>query len=322
MEYRKLGNSGIKVSEIGLGGNTFGENERQAWGIDEGPSISIINHALELGINFIDTSNWYGNRGRSEEIIGKAIKGKRSKVIVATKFGLPMGEGPNNSGGSRHHILQAVNDSLRRLDTDYIDLYQMHKPDPDTPMEETLRTLDDLVKSGKVRYIACSNFNAWLLNDAMWISHTKNLNSFVTVQTRFNLLDRSIETELVPCAQANNIGIIPWGPLAGGFLTGKYKKEQAPEPGTRFAKPPPIYEDFWSNANFEKLAGLEKFAEEHGHRVGELAISWLLTKPWVSTVIAGAHTLEQVSQTVSAARWKLTREETILVDSITLPHKL
>jgi len=233
-----------------------------------------------------------------------------------------MGEGPNNSGGSRHHILQAVNDSLRRLDTDYIDLYQMHKPDPDTPMEETLRTLDDLVKSGKVRYIACSNFNAWLLNDAMWISHTKNLNSFVTVQTRFNLLDRSIETELVPCAQANNIGIIPWGPLAGGFLTGKYKKEQAPEPGTRFAKPPPIYEDFWSNANFEKLAGLEKFAEEHGHRVGELAISWLLTKPWVSTVIAGAHTLEQVSQTVSAARWKLTREETILVDSITLPHKL
>jgi len=318
MEYRRLGNSGIKVSEIGLGGNTFGENERQPWGIDESSSIAVIDHALEMGINYIDTSNWYGNRGRSEEIIGKAIKGKRSRVIVATKFGFTMGEGPNDSGGSRHHILQAVNDSLRRLDTDYIDLYQMHKPDPGTSMEETLRTLDDLIKAGKVRYIACSNFNAWEMNDAIWISRTRNLNSFVTVQTRFNLLDRSIEAELVPCCQANNIGLIPWGPLAGGFLTGKYSKEQTPEPGTRFAKPPPIYQDFWSDANFDKLAKLKEFAEQRGHKVGELAISWLLAKPWVSTIIAGARNLEQVSQTISATKWKLTYEETNIVDSITL----
>ena len=215
MEYRRLGCSGLKVSEISLGTNTFG---RRA---DEQTSIAIVKHALDMGIIFIDTADTY-DRGRSEEFIGKAVKNQRSQVIIATKFGYPMGDGPNDRGGSRYYIMKAIETSLKRLQTDYIDLYQMHVPDPTTPIEETLRVLDDLVRAGKVRYIGCSNFAAWQLCEALWTSRLNNLQSFVTVQPRYNILDRQIETELVSCCQAYNIGVIPWGPLAGGFLTGKY----------------------------------------------------------------------------------------------------
>jgi aryl-alcohol dehydrogenase-like predicted oxidoreductase len=309
MEYRRLGNSGLKVSEIGLGGNVFGK-----WA-DEQTSIAVINHALDLGINYIDTADMYG-QGLSEELIGKAVKNKRSQFIIATKFGYPMGDGPNQSGASRYYIMKAADASLRRLQSDYIDLYQVHLPDPTTPIEETLRALDALVRTGKVRYIGCSNFAAWQLCEALWLSKVNNLHSFVTVQPRYNLLERQIETELVPCCQAYDIGVIPWGPLVGGFLTGKYRKGQEAPSGTRLSQPYPLYNNIFTEANWNKLAKLEAFAIECGHNMGELAIAWLLAKPWISTVIAGARKTEQVSANATAAKWKLTAEEVSKVDVI------
>ncbi len=309
MEYRRLGNSGLKISEISLGGNVFGK-----WA-DEQTSIDVINQAFDMGINYIDTADMYG-QGRSEELVGQAVKSKRYQVIIATKFGYPMGDGPNDSGASRYYIMKAIDASLRRLQTDYIDLYQVHLPDPTTPIEETLRALDDLVKAGKVRYIGCSNFAAWQLCEALWISKVNNLQSFVTVQPRYNLLERQIEAELVPCCQAYNIGVIPWGPLVGGFLTGKYRKGQEAPAGMRLSEPYPLYDNIFTEANWNKLAKLETFATEHGHTVGELAIAWLLAKPWVSTVIAGARKIEQISANVTAAAWKLTAEEVTEMDTI------
>jgi aryl-alcohol dehydrogenase-like predicted oxidoreductase len=309
MEYRKLGNSGLKVSEIGLGGDTFG------WWADEQTSIAVINHALDLGINFIDTANSYGGQGQSEEFIGKAVKGKRSQVLIATKFRTAMGEGPNESGGSRHHIMGAIDASLRRLNTDYIDLYQIHYPDPTSPIEETLRALDDLVHAGKVRYIGCSNFTAWQLCEALWISKVNNLQSFITEQPQYNLIDRHIEQELVPCCQAYGIGVIPYFPLAAGFLTGKYRRGEAPPAGTRFNKNP-SYTQRLNDANFDKLDKLQAFTSQRGHSVTELAIAWLLSHPWVSTVIPGATKIEQISANIAAAEWKLTAGEVAQLEKI------
>jgi aryl-alcohol dehydrogenase-like predicted oxidoreductase len=274
-----------------------------------------MDHALDSGINFIDTADMY-DRGRSEEFVGKAIGSKRSQVIIATKFGSPMGEGPNERGGSRYYVMKAVDASLQRLQTDYIDLYQLHHPDPATPIEETLRALDDLVRSGKVRYIGCSNFAAWQLCEALWTSKFNNLQSFVTVQPKYNLLERRIEGELIPCCQAYGIGVIPWGPLAGGFLTGKYRQGEKAPPDWRLSKPIPIYSGIFTEANWNKLAKLEAFAAQRGHTVGELAIAWLLAKPWLSTVIAGARNMEQVSANVAAVNWKLTAEEIAEVEAI------
>lgn len=321
MEYRRLGKSGLKVSEIGLGGNNFGGR------IGEQESISVIHRALELGINFIDTANIY-SEGHSEECVGKAVKGKRSEVIIATKFGGPMGELPNERGASRYHIMKAVDASLKRLNTDYIDLYYLHMPDPTTPIEETLRTLDNLVRAGKVRYIGCSNLAAWQLCEALWTSRINNLESFIVIQSQYNLLERSIELELVPCCQAYGISVIPWGPLASGFLTGKYQRGKPAPAGTRLAaplppprRPPagfpagrPMFRSVLTDTNFDKLEKLQKFAEEHGHTVGELAIAWLLSHPWLSSVIAGATNPEQVSANVAAASWKLTEQEAAQLD--------
>ena len=309
MEYRRMGNSGLMITGIGLGGNNFG------WWADEKTSITVISHALDMGINFIDTADMY-DRGGSEEFVGKAVKGKRSQVIIATKFAREMGDSPNEKGGSRHHILEAVDASLKRLQTDYIDLYQMHAADPMTPIEETLRALDDLVRAGKVRYIGCSNFAAWQLCEALWTSRVNNLHSFVTVQPRYSLLQRQIEAELVPCCQAYNIGVIPWGPLVGGFLTGKYRRGEKPPSDGRLSQSMPLYDSIFTEANWNKLAKFEAFAAERGHTVGELAIAWLLAKPWVSVVIAGARKVEQVSANVAAAEWKLTAEEVAEVDAM------
>jgi len=308
MEYRRLGKSGLKVSEVGLGGNNFG------WWADEPTSFAVINHALDIGINFIDTADVY-DRGHSEEFVGKAVKDKRSQVIIATKFGSPMGDSPNERGGSRYYIMKAVDASLRRLQTDYIDLYQMHFPDPTTPIEETLRALDDLVRSGKVRYIGCSNFAAWQLCEALWTSRANNLQSFMTVQPRYNLYDRQIERELVPCCQAYSIGVIPYSPLAGGFLTGKYRQGEAPPDG-RLAGQMSASSGLFKEANWNRVTKLEAFATERGHTMVELAIAWLLAKPWLSTVIAGARKTEQVSANVAAAEWKLTAEEVAEVEAI------
>ncbi|MFC2072840.1 aldo/keto reductase [Chloroflexota bacterium] len=312
MEYRRLGDSGLKVSEIGLGGNTFGQRA------DEQTSIAIINQALDVGINFIDTADSYPPFAprRSEEFVGKAVKNQRSRVIIATKFGSPMGDGPNDRGGSRHYIMKAVEASLKRLQTDYVDLYQMHRPDATTPIEETLRALDDLVRAGKVRYIGCSNFASWQLCEALWTSRVNNLQSFVTLQTRYSYLDRQIETELVPCCQAYNIGLIPWGPLRGGFLTGKYRQGEKAPPEGRLSNPPPIYSGVFTGENWSKLAKLEAFSAERGHTVGELALAWLLAKPGVSTIIAGAREVEQVSANAAASDWKLTVEEVAELEDV------
>jgi aryl-alcohol dehydrogenase-like predicted oxidoreductase len=313
MEYRRLGNSGLKVSGIGLGANEFG---RRA---DESTSIAVVSRALDLGVNFIDTADLYSS-GRSEEFVGKAIKGKRTQVVVATKFGNPTGEGPNDKGASRNHIMVAVEASLRRLQTDYIDLYQVHKPDPTTPIEETLRALDDLLRAGKVRYIGCSNFAAWQVCEALWTSRVHRLSSFVTVQARYNILERQVESEIVPCCQAYGIGVIPWGPLMGGFLTGKYHRGEKGPPDARLSVPNRTRsyrtDRIFTETHWDALARLEAFATERGHTVAELALAWLLSRPWVSSVIAGARVADQVSANVTSAGWKLTADELAGVEAI------
>lgn len=307
MDYRGLGKSGLKVSEIGLGTNAFGGRA------DEQTSISIINDALELGINFIDTAEGY-TQGRSEEIIGKAVKGKRSQVVIATKFGYRTNIGPRERGGSRNYIIKAVDLSLRRLNTDYIDLYYLHSPDSETPIEETMRTMDGLISAGKVRYLACSNLAAWQLCEALWTSKFCNLESFIAVQSRYNMLDRGIEEELVLCCQSYGVGVVPWGPLANGFLTGKYQRNQ--EIPERFTRTSSSYGDVHTDTNFNKLARLEVFAKERGHSVGELAVAWLLSHPWLGSVIAGATNVEQLSHNAAAVNWKLTTEDIIQLDKI------
>jgi aryl-alcohol dehydrogenase-like predicted oxidoreductase len=310
MEFRKLGNSGLKVSEVGLGGNNFGARA------DEKTSVNVINHALDIGVNFIDTAPTY-DQGHSEEYIGKAIKGKRNQVIIATKFGSMMNEVPSKRGSSRYSIMDMIDASLKRLQTDYIDLYQMHLPDPYTSMDETLRTLDDLVREGKVRYIGCSNFGSWQIAEALWKARVNNLHSFVTVQIQYNLLGRKIEEELIPCCQVYNIGVIPHTPLAGGFLTGKYLRGEELSVEGRLAEPNSVYRRILTETNWDKLTRLNTFAKERGHTVGELAIAWLLAKQWITTVIAGAKMVEQVSANVIAAEWKLTKEEVAEVDAMT-----
>ena len=307
MDYRRLGKSGLKVSAIGLGTNAFGSRA------DEQTSIKTIEHALELGVNFIDTAESY-TQGRSEEIVGKAVKGKRSQAIIATKFGQPRTVGPKEQGGSRSYIIKAVENSLKRLNTDYIDLYCLHYPDTETPIEETLRALGDLIHAGKVRYIACSNFAVWQLCEAEWTSRLHNLEPFIAIQLRYNMLDRSIEQEIVPCCQAYGIGVVPWGPLASGFLTGKYAR--SPEIPARFSPSGGIYRDVFTEANLEKLAQLKTFAKDHSHSVGELAVAWLLSHPWLGSVITGATNAEQVSSNVAAGDWKLTAEDVAQLDKM------
>lgn len=318
MEYRNLGRAGLMVSSVGLGSHYFG------WLQDEATSIAVVHRALELGINFIDTADAY-DMGRSEEFVGKAIRGRRADLVIATKFGCPMGGGPsgapvdprpNARGGSRAYVLRAAEASLRRLGTDYIDLYQIHLPDPATPIEETLRALEDLVRSGKVRYIGCSNFPAWLTSEAMWTSRHHELHPFVTTQPLYNLLQREIEQDLVPCCETHGLGIIPWGPLAGGFLTGKYRHEQPYPPDSLLATKPMAYERITTPANWAKLARFEKFSGERGHGVGELAVAWLLARPRVCSVIPGASRPEQLEAHVQAAKWRLTAAELAEIDRI------
>jgi aryl-alcohol dehydrogenase-like predicted oxidoreductase len=313
MEYRNLGKTGLKVSILGLGANNFG------WWIDEQASAAVINHALEIGINYIDTADMYDS-GRSEEFIGRILKGKRREVLIASKFAYAMGAGVNDRGGSRWYVMRALEASLKRLQTDYIDLYQMHAPDPATPIEETLRALEDAVKAGKVRYIGCSNFAGWQLSEALWTSRVNSLNSFVTVQPKYNIFERQIEQELIPCCKAHGVGVIPWGPLAGGFLTGKYRRgEPAPIPatGAREAKAfLHLYSGVMTDANWERLGKLDAFAKARGHKVSDLAIAWLLSHPWLSTVIAGATKPEQLDANLKGAEWKLTPEEVAEVEQI------
>ncbi len=319
MKYRYLGVAGPKVSEVGLGGDTFGSP------LDEADTRRIIDFALDLGINYIDTADVYG-KGMSETLIGKAIKSKRSQVLIGTKFGLALGKGPipfekKKGLGSRNYIMKAVDASLKKLDTDYIDLYQLHMPDPTTPIEETLRALDEVVKAGKVRYLGCSNLAAWQLCEAIWTSKTAGLASFVSIQPRYNLLYRKVEEEIAPCCEAYNIGIIPWFPLASGFLTGKYRRNEAPPAGTRFDSSPMMYKNLFNDADFNKLEKLEAFASQRNCKLAALALAWLLAHPWISTIIPGATKTEQVLANVKAAELKLSAADMAELDAITIPDK-
>ena len=311
MQFRNVGRSGLQVSVAGLGCNNFGMK------IDKDATAAVVQKALELGVNFFDTANIYGGT-RSEEFLGAALGERRKDVIVATKFAGPLaGEGPYNKGASRKHVMQAVEDSLRRLGTDYIDLYQVHFPDEQTPIEETLRALDDLVRAGKVRYIGCSNFAAWQVVESQWTARSEHLTPFVSAQNEYSLLNRAAERELVPACRAYGLGLLPYFPLASGFLTGKYRRGEKPPEGSRIALWGPRGERLLTDRNFDILEGLETFAKERGKSVLELAFAWLASNPAVASVIAGATTPEQVAQNVAAASdWRLTEEEIAEVDEI------
>ncbi|MCH8850760.1 MAG: aldo/keto reductase [Chloroflexi bacterium] len=310
MEYKNLGSSGLQVSVVGLGCNNFGRR------CDQEITNSVVNKALELGVTLFDTADIYGPRGLSEEFLGIALKEHRRDAVIATKFVGPMGEGPLWSGASRRYIFEAVEASLRRLGTDYIDLYQIHFPDTRTPFEETLRAMDDVVRQGKVRYIGCSNFAGWQVVEAQWITRTQHFSPLVSAQNQYNLLDRRIERELVPAANAYGLGVLPYFPLASGFLTGKYKRGQAAPEGTRLAAGPGG-ERTLTDDNFDLLEKLESFAQARGHTMLDAAIGWLASQPHVASVISGATKPEQVEQNVAAAGWKLTVEERAEVDKIT-----
>lgn len=311
MEYRTLGRSGLHVSVVGLGCNNFGMK------VDKDATAAIVNKAIDSGIALFDTANIYGGAGRSEEFLGAALGNRRQDVVVATKFSSPMGQGPLYRGTSRRHIFQQAEASLRRLGTDYIDLYQVHFPDPTTPIEETMRALDDLVRAGKVRYVGCSNFAPWQAVEAQWTARAHNLNPLVSAQNEYSLLDRRIERELVPACNAYGMGILPYFPLASGFLTGKYRKGEPPPQGTRLQMWGPRGEQVLSESNFEVLERLEAVATAHGHTMLEMAIGWLVSQPHVSSVIAGATTAEQVEQNVAASSWVLNEEELAAVDAAT-----
>ena len=311
MEYRNLGDSGLKISLAGLGCNNFGMR------CDPEQSRAVVHRALDEGVTFFDTADIYGNRGGSEELLGKALGKRRREVVVATKFGMPMGAGPYDRGASRRYLMAAAEASLRRLDTDYLDLYQLHQPDPDTPQEETLAALDDLVRAGKVRYLGNSNFSGWQVADADWISRTRSFARYVSAQNQYNLLDRRIERDLLPACQKFGLGMLPYFPLASGFLTGKYRRGAEPPEGTRLAVMQPMAKQVMTEQNFATLERLEEFARGRGHTLVELATSWLACQPVVSSVISGATRPEQVTENVKACGWKLTDEERKQVDAIT-----
>ncbi len=308
MQYRNLGSSGLKVSTVGLGCNQFGGK------VDAPETARIVHRAIDLGINFLDTADVY-SKGRSEEFLGGALKGRWDEVVLATKFKSPMGEGPNDKGASRYHIMSAVEASLKRLQSDHIDLLQVHSWDPETPIEETMRALEDLVRQGKVRYLGASNFLAWQICRANDIAGKHGWLGFVSIQPHYHMLERTIEQELVTYCNYANIGILPYFPLAGGFLTGKYQEGKPPPPGTR-GENGAYVQKYFTPGNFAKVSSLSAWAERHGHTMAELAIAWLLGQPKLSSVISGASKIEQVEANVKAAEWQLSPTELAEVNSI------
>ncbi len=309
MKYRRLGNSGLAVSVIGLGTNNFGQRS------DYKQTEAVIRRAIDEGVNFIDTSNTYGG-GLAEEFIGRALKGNRGKVLIASKVGNAVGEGPNQQGTSRKHILEQIEISLKRLQSDYLDLYQLHFYDPHTPLEEALRTLDDLVRQGKVRYIGCCNFAAWQVAQAMGTSKTCGLEPLVSVQNEYNMLKRSAEKELMPCARRYKLSMFPYYPLASGFLTGKYKRGEKAPADTRLGFIPQRADATLTDENFGVLERLEAFASQHGRSLTELAIAWLLAHEEVASVMAGVSKPEQVPANIKGIDWQLTPAEMGELDGV------
>ncbi len=314
MKIKKLGRAGLKVTEICLGTMTFGGSA------DEATSFAIMDVADQAGVNFFDTADMYPlgadytGAGATEEIVGRWIQSRkaRDRVVLATKARNRMGPGPNNVGLSRKHLMKAVEDSLHRLQTDYIDLYQTHAPDPDTPIEETLEALTDMVRRGYVRYIGCSNYPAWQLAEALWASDQKNLARYDSVQPRYNLLFRMIEDELVPLCQSQGVGIIAYNPLAGGMLTGRYRERIEAE-GNRFAmqgNSGDLYRRrYWSEAIFEAVDTMHQFLQPRGKSLIHVALAWVLAQPGITSAIVGASKPEQLQDSLEAVKVKLDNEE-------------
>ncbi len=309
MEYRQLGKSGLRVSEIGLGTNRFGSDT-----VGQNEVNNMVDAAIELGINFIDTANVY-TKGQSEISLGKALKGRWDRVVLATKVFFPVGEGPNDRGSSRYHIMNAVEASLTRLQSDHIDLYYLHRWDENTPIEETLQALDDLVQQGKVRYIGASNFPAWQLARANLLAELRGWTCFAALQSHYHMLEREVEKEVLPACQALGVGFVPYFPLAGGFLTGKYQPGEPAPAGSR-GESSAYVQKYMTDLNYSKVDQLAAWAAERDRSLVELAEAWLLHRPAVCSVISGATRIDQIQANVLAAGWKLTAHEVRAVDEI------
>src|ERR1700716_4173420 len=311
MQIRNLGGSGLRVSAVGLGCNNFGQRT------DLETSRKVIYKAIDLGITLFDTADIYSNMGGSEAVIGAVLGDRRKDIVLATKYSKPMSEDGTKQGASRRYIFEAVEASLKRLKTDYIDLYQQHDYDPLTPIEETMRALDDLVRQGKVRYIGNSNFPAWRIAEAELIARQINVNKFVSCQDEYSLVVRDIEKDLLPAAQEFKLGLLPFFPLASGLLTGKYKRGAAAPEDTRLGKNTAMRDHYITPRNEDIVEKLRAYAQAHGHTMLELAFSWLAARPQVASVIAGATRVEQVEQNVKAIDWALSAEEIAEIDQIT-----
>jgi aryl-alcohol dehydrogenase-like predicted oxidoreductase len=311
METRTLGHSGLTVSAVGLGGNNFGGR------IDFAATRAVVHKALDLGITLIDTADTYGNRGGSEQALGEILGSRRNDIVLATKFGLQMDDAGRMRGASRGYIMRAVEASLTRLRTDRIDLYQLHRPDAATPVEETLRALDDLVRQGKVRFIGCSNLPARDVIAAQDIARAHGLTPFVSCQDEYSLLEREIERELLPVIRARGMGLLPYFPLASGLLTGKYVRGAPLPKGTRLARNSAHAADYLTERNWRVVEALGDFARRQGRSLIELAFGWLLSHPEVTSVIAGATSAGQVEANVAAATWRLSADEMAEVDRLT-----
>jgi aryl-alcohol dehydrogenase-like predicted oxidoreductase len=311
MHYRQLGSAGVQVSVIGMGTNQFGRK------VEAAAVPGILDAALDLGINFIDTADVYTG-GNSETSLGHALKGRWDRFVVATKGVSPTGDSPNDRGASRYHLLNAVENSLRRLQTDHIDLYQLHRWDPTTPLEETLRALDDLISSGKVRYLGASNFTAWQLAKANLLAELRGWTAFVSIQNHYHMLERGAEQEMLPYCQADNIGFIPFFPLAGGFLTGKYTRAEGAPAGSR-GEESAYVQRYMTDANYTKVEKLSAWAAERDHSMAELAHAWLLAQPQVCSVISGLTKVEHLQANAQAAAWTLSPEEIAEVNALLAP---
>ncbi|HUD86314.1 MAG TPA: aldo/keto reductase [Xanthobacteraceae bacterium] len=312
MQKRRLGTAGPEVTLVGLGTNNFGRR------IDFEASRLVVSKALDCGITLIDTADAYGNEGASEEFLGRLLGSRRKDVVLATKFGLPIDGAGTPGGASRRYIMTAVEASLRRLKTDWIDLYQLHRPDAQTPIEETLRALDDLVQAGKVRHIGCSNLSAAQLEEALTVSQRHGLASFITCQDEYNLLSRGLEKDRVPVMGRHGLGLLPYVPLASGLLTGKYQSNAPPPPGSRLAYSARHVGRVLNARNWRMVEALQAFAAKRSHTLLELAMSWLASRPYMSSIIAGATKPEQVEQNIAAVGWTLSPDDLAEIDRITL----
>lgn len=314
MEYTPLGRTGVPVSRLCLGCMNFGGRT------EPGDSYAVIDRAIDAGINFLDTANVY-SRGRCEEVTGEALarNGKRDQIVLATKVHGRMGDGPLDSGNSRRHIIQQCEASLKRLQTDWIDLYQIHRPEPRTPIDETLRALDDLIGAGKVRYVGTSTFAGWQVVEALWVAKELGLNRFVCEQPPYNLVDRRIERDLLPALRTFGLGCIPWSPLAGGLLTGKYQRGADPAEGRYAGEPNERFRRRKTEGVYDVVEGLAPLAASKGCTVSQLALAWVMRQPGVTSPIIGPRTMEQLEDNLPAVELEVTAEDRAAIDALVPP---